>query len=170
MKYLIPFLLAATFAVPAAAQRGEPEQIGDFWLDVRTDPMTDEVRGVLMVPANEAGDGEMIALGWACTDEGLEVAFSMGRHLGREETTVQVRFDQEPASQPEPWTPGNDQRFVFLPDEQLMDFTRRAMAANRLALRARDSRDNQYTYTFSLLGLTRGLRRLPCAEGLFDGE
>lgn len=170
MKYLIALFLAATFAAPAAAQRSEPEQIGAFYLSVRTDPITDEVRGVLMVPANEAAEGEMIAVGWACTDEGVEVAFSMGRHLGREETTVQVRFDQEPASQPEPWSPGNDQRFVFLPDEQLVDFTRRAMAANRLALRARDSRGNEYTYTFSLMGLTRGLRRLPCAEGLFDGE
>lgn len=170
MKSLITVLIAATFAVPAAAQRGEPEQIGDFWLDVRTDPITDAVRGVLMVQANEAEESEMIAIGWGCTDEGLEVAFSAGRHLGREETTVQVRFDQEPASQPEVWTAGNDQRFVFLPDEQLEEFTRRAMAANRLALRARDSGDNEYTYTFSLRGLTRGLRQLPCAAGLFKEQ
>jgi hypothetical protein len=169
MKHLVALLAAAILAVPAAAQTSQPVQVGDFWLQLSVDPMTDEPLGVLLVQAAESTTFQPVAFGWVCTEEGLEVAFSPGRYLGRDGATVQVRFDRGEPTAAIPWTPGEDPRFVFVPEEYIADFTVRAMAATRLVLRAWDSRgDNVYTYTFSMQGLTRGLRRLPCAEWVFE--
>lgn len=169
MKHLLAFLAAAILAVPAAAQTSRPVQVGDFWLELSVDPMTDQPKGVLVVPASESTTFQPVMFGWVCTDKGLEVGFSPGRYLGRDGATVQVRFDREEPSAEIPWTPGSDPRWVFVPEEYIADFTIRAMAATRLVLRAWDSRgDNVYTYTFSMQGLTRGLRRLPCSEWVFD--
>jgi hypothetical protein len=171
MKHLATLLAAALLALPAAAQTRAPVQVGDFWLELSVDAMTDEPRGVLAVPAAESTSFQPVTFGWVCTEKGLEVGFSPGRHLGRDGATVQVRFDREEPSAEIPWTPGSDPRWVFVPEEYIADFTLRAMAATRLALRAWDSRgDNVYTFTFSMQGLTRGLRRLPCAEWVFEEE
>lgn len=169
MKHLLILLAAAILAVPAAAQTSRPLQVGDFWLELSVDPMTDEPGGVLLVQATESTTFQPVMFAWVCTEKGLEVGFSPGRYLGRDGATVQVRFDREEPSAEIPWTPGRDPRFVFVPEQYIADFTGRAMAATRLVLRAWDSRgDNVYTYTFSMQGLTRGLRRLPCAGWVFE--
>jgi hypothetical protein len=169
MKHLVALLMATILTVPAAAQSRQPVQVGDFWLELSVDPMTDERGGFLAVPAEESTTFQPVSFGWVCTENGLEVGFSPGRYMGREGATVQVRFDRDEPSAAIPWTPGRDLRYVFVPEEYIADFTVRAMAATRLVLRAWDSYGNNvYTYTFSMQGLTRGLRRLPCAEWVFE--
>jgi hypothetical protein len=169
MKHLATVLVAAILAAPAAAQTSRPVQVGDFWLELSVDPMTDRPGGILLVQAAESTTFQPVMFGWVCTERGLEVAFSPGRYLGPDGATVQVRFDREEPSAEIPWTPGRDPRSVFVPEEYIADFTERAMAATRLVVRAWDSRgDNVYTYTFSMQGLTRGLRRLPCAGWVFE--
>lgn len=169
MKHLAGLLAAALLAVPAAAQTSQPVQVGDFWLELPVDPMTDRPGGYLAVPAAESTTFQRVSFAWVCTEQGLEVGFSSGGYLGRDGAPVQVRFDREEPTAAIPWTPGRDPRYVFVPEEYVADFTIRAMAATRLVLRAWDSRgDNVYTYTFGMQGLTRGLRRLPCAGWVFE--
>lgn len=169
MKHVLVLIITAVLAVPAAAQSSQPVQVGDFWLELSADPMTDEPRGNLIVMATESTSFQPVMFAWVCTDKGLEVGFSPGRYLGRDGATVQVRFDREEPTAQIPWTPGSDPRWAFVPEEYIADFTLRAMVATRLVLRAWDSRgDNVYTYTFSMQGLTRGLRRMPCAAWVFE--
>lgn len=168
MKPLLALFAAALLAAPAAAQATRPVQVGDFWLELSVDPMTDRPGGALYVEAAESTTFQPVAFVWVCTEKGLEVGFSPGRYMGREGATVQVRFDQDEPTAPFPWTPGTDPRYVFVPEEYIPDFTARSMAATRLVLRAWDSLDNVYTFTFSMQGLTRGLRRLPCAGWVFE--
>jgi hypothetical protein len=168
MKHVLALLLCVLSAAPAAAQRGTPVQIGDFWLQRSVDPMTDEERAVLLVSAAESDYFQPALFGWVCSARGLEAGFTPGRYLGAAGATVQFRFDRETPSEPEPWVPGSDERFVFLPQEYLRGFTARAMAASRLVVRAWDAGSDVYTFTFSMQGLTRGLRRLPCAAWVFE--
>jgi hypothetical protein len=168
MKHLVALFAAALLAVPATAQTSRPVQVGDFWLELSVDAMTDDPRGVLLVEARESTTFQPVTFGWVCTEKGLEVAFSPGQYMGRDGATVQVRFDQNEPTAPFPWMPGADPRFVFVPTEYIADFTARAMEASRLVVRAWDSLDNVYTFTFSMQGLTRGLRRLPCAGWVFE--
>ncbi|HEU4884022.1 MAG TPA: hypothetical protein VFT45_17305 [Longimicrobium sp.] len=168
MKNLLALFAAALLASPAAAQTSRPVQVGDFWLELSVDPMTDRPGGILLVEATESTTFQPVTFGWVCTENGLEVAFSPGRYMGREGATVQVRFDQNEPTAPFPWMPGNDPRYVFVPQEYIADFTDRALEATRLVVRAWDGMDNVYTYTFSMQGLTRGLRRLPCAGWVFE--
>lgn len=167
MNHLLVVLTAAILAVPADAQTGQPVQVGDFWLQLHVDPMTDEARGNLMVNAAESTTFQPVVFGWTCTASGLEAAFTHGRALGRDGAVVQVRFDQDRPGEPVAWAPGRHPSFVFVPGEATEVFTRRAMAANRMVLRVWDSREQEHTYVFSMQGLTRGLRRLPCTAWLF---
>jgi hypothetical protein len=131
--------------------------------------MTDQDRSYAEVAAAESTAFQPVVFAWICTDKGLEAGFTPGRYVGDDGAAVQIRWDQDPPSEAEPWTPGVNPQFVFVPMNRLYRFTRQAMAANRLALRAWDSRGTVYTFSFSMLGVTRALRRLPCADDLFGG-
>jgi hypothetical protein len=168
-RILLPVLLSL-LAAPLAAQPDGYVQVGDFWLHMNVDPMTDESRPVLYVNAAEASHFQPVTFAWVCTDNGLEAGFSPGRPLGRGDTYVQTRFDRDTPSEPMEWVPGVNVQYAFVPPSYLASFTRRALAADRLVLRAWDSMDNVYTFTFSMQGLTRGLRQMPCGAWVFERD
>lgn len=156
----ILLLLAVCFAPTVAAQ----EAIGDFSYSARLDPITDGDRSFISTAATNSTTLRVGRLIWRCTGNLMDLYLDADEYLN-DEGLVEVvwRFDRETPITSH-WSLSTDGTALFAGDRDRARFTRFALPASSLAMRTSDYRGVQYTYIFSMRGLTRALSRLMCAK------
>lgn len=138
--------------------------IGDFTYRETTDEITGQTKRVLAT-SSESSYTDSATLFWRCSDEGAEIYISTDEYLDSDSSIpTRYRFDNDKAQGPDYWSPSTDGDAAFAPDRSIQSFTAGAKGAREVAIRVEDYDDSEYTYTFSLMGLTRGLQRMPCFE------
>lgn len=166
MMMLLTMLFA--LATPAFGQ----VRYADFMYLHASDAMTDEDRsmiGTRSLEVTKEGRSRRSGalLGWKCMADGLNVVYALDRFfLGGADGRVfgQFRFDKGEPSEFYSFELSTSHTLVFLPMHLVDEFTERAKKASRVVMRVVDVDGEVLTDTFSLMGLTAALRRLPCAN------
>jgi hypothetical protein len=167
MRILKPTLVAAVLlagtALPAAAQRGQMQQIGSFAVFPDADPITDLNRTSALSPSTDS----LAFVGWQCHGDTAGMFVVMQGQPGGEEADVLYRFDQDaPDSTVLSQVGDGDKVWLWFPLEETYALTQRAMTAGRLVVRWWDADESTYDIIFPLNNGARALRTLPCVAGL----
>jgi hypothetical protein len=151
-------LLALAVRNPLAAQTAPAaEQIGEFSVTVRRDPMDDGDRTTATVQSIETTGVEPLLLSWQCTGSRYVAFVDHIPHTSDPTATVIWRFDAYPAMTGH-WPARGDHAVV---GAELPGFTGIAARATTLVLRVNDSA-GEVTASFSLEGAAEALSRLQC--------
>ncbi len=157
--------LVATLLAPAilSAQDGA----SGFEVTRGKDPIDDSNRTIAMTGAIESSDREP-AFGWQCMEDGLNIVYHFGTYFGGNddnEVTIRYRFDDDAPSGTEAWQLLNGNRSVYVPMDQVEEFTRRAKSASLLSIRVTDPLDGEtYTDQFNLVGAGAAIAEMGTCE------
>jgi hypothetical protein len=167
MRFLKPTLLAAVLlagaALPAAAQRGQMQQIGSFVVFPDSDPITDLNRTSALSPSTDS----LAFVGWQCHGDTAGMFVVMQGEPGGEEADIIYRFDQDaPDSTVLSQVGDNDKVWLWFPLEETYRLTQRAMSASRLVVRWWNADETTNDIIFNLSNGGRALRNLPCVVSL----
>jgi len=148
----------------AAAPQPKERRVGDFYVQSRIDPMSDEDRTIVTA---RAASGAVRALGWRCDRDGLQVMFTWNKYLSAGRIaliTVEHRFPPAEAKALS-WEISQDHRLGFMPATHVWDFTRQALQSESVTLRVTDPNGGEkITETFKLKGAADALKHLPCFD------
>ncbi|HEX8242059.1 MAG TPA: hypothetical protein VF541_01140 [Longimicrobium sp.] len=163
MRILKPTLLAAVLlagaALPAAAQRGQMQQIGSFVVFPDADPITDLNRTSALSPSTDS----LAFVGWQCHGDTAGMFVVMQGEPGGEEADIIYRFDQDaPDSTVLGQVGDKDKVWLWFPLEETYALTQRAMSASRLVVRWWNADESTNDIIFNLSNAARALRTLPC--------
>lgn len=145
-----------------------PERVGSFWLERRTDLITDQDRSYAGV--NAESDGQPLSLIWACFGDYLGIGFSLAPGYSgygyESEMRAVWRFDRgEPESVMLARQSVTEPVFM-VPEDYRHTFTGRIRGASRLVLRVTSFSTMPTDYVFDLAGSERALGSLGCVRGL----
>jgi hypothetical protein len=140
---------------------GSPLAAQGFQYVKKSDPMNDEDRSSVFV----VGDNQTSFV-WTCDENGLGIVFTFDRLLTgrRGEVSVQIRLPPAQPFQPETWTLLTTSRGAVMPVGLVDDFSRWALTASNLVVRATDVDGSTVTGQFTITGLREALAKLPCAQ------
>lgn len=162
MRILTSTILLVLHAAVAHAQAGA----GDFHYVQQSDALTDEDRSMVFTTALNATLTREGVLVWRCNGGELELLLNADEYLGDDlRIPVQWRFDDRAPEDRTFWHASTNNRAAFAPDDQIRAFTSAALPSSEVVIRVWGYDEHRYTYRFSLMGLTRSLQRLPCADG-----
>lgn len=152
--------MALVTALLAPATLAAQDGSGGFNVSRDKDPIDDTNRSRAMTGAIEQSDREP-AFGWQCMEDGLNIVYHFGTYFGGNddnEVTIRYRFDDDPPSGTEAWQLLTGNRSVYVPMDQVADFTRRARQAKLLSIRVTDPLDGEtHTDQFNLAGAAEAI-------------
>ena len=153
--------LVTSLLVPDAL--AAQEVASGFDVSRSKDPIDDSNRTIAMTTAIEQSDREP-AFGWQCMEDGLNIVYHFGTYFGGNddnEVTIRYRFDETPPSGPEAWQLLAGNRSVYVPMDQVAEFSRLAQEAKLLSIRVSDPLDGEtYTDQFNLTGAAEALKQM----------
>lgn len=158
MKRLLAALLVCGFVL---SQEAQPERIGDFTVEVRSDLMTDEDRSAI-VSADTLSSRSQAALTMRCRGTRLEILVVADELIDRDAgSSIFVRVD---AGVPSVFTGSRSTngRALFLGQGDLSRLIELLQRANKATVRLGDIRLESYTYRFGTTGLKDALAKLKC--------
>lgn len=168
-RRVLPLLLA--LAAPAALRGqgpGQGQQVGSFYVERKTDLITDQDLSFAGVRAQ--GGTVSLTLLWQCLGEDPVVAFRVERQSGygyATEMRAVWRFDQEqPESVELSRLTSLDEPTFLVPGEYAHAFTARIRAGSRLVVRVLNFGSQASDHVFDLTGSERALARLACMRNL----
>ena len=159
-KLLIPLTLLVV-STPLFGQSDlQITQLEGTWSFIKAlDGITDENRSRVWTANNDN-----MAVRWYCFSDGMNILFDLDGYMGGDSddrVNVTYRFDRTPAVGPTKLYMTTDNKWAYLPMNQITSFTERAKTASNLTVRVTDPLDDeQITYTVSLVGLSKALPRL----------
>ncbi len=152
-------LLALGFLLASPMLGQAPVKVaGEFTYIRMSDPIDDSNRSLIYTM--NAG-GNMVS--WKCLDDGMNVLFDLSGYMGGkdDEVTVTYRFDSAPAVGPRRFGLLTGNKFAYLPEREVDEFTKLAISSQSLVVRATDPMDGETkTYKVGLRGLAEALPRL----------
>jgi len=171
MRPMQAALIVAACAIMPSALHAQSSVVqtefdeGDFNVSIAHDALTDANSSfILSIAENEEG-----ALGWKCMEDGLNVILVLGTYYEGDEDediVVQYRFDQDDAEPQEYWELLSGHEMAYIRMDRVLEFTGRALEAQRVVVRAVDPYDNETrTFVVGMRGLEKALHNLPCATG-----
>ena len=163
-RILLPLVLAAFPACTAGAAHGQTQQrVGNFGVERKADPITDEDKSFAGVVAQ--GGDQQLALIWHCSGREMVMGFGFQQNGYGAQMGVVWRFDRE---EPEALTlsrSGESTSLYLLPDDYEHDFTTRIRNASRFVVRVLAA-SGAVDYVFDLDGSERALGSLGCVRAL----
>lgn len=159
--------MALVTALLAPGALAAQEVASGFDVTRNKDPIDDTNRSIAMTSAIEQGD-RTPAFGWQCMEDGLNIVYHFGTYFGGNddnEVTIRYRFDDDAPSGTEAWQLLNGNRSVYVPMDQVEEFTRRAKSASLLSIRVTDPLDGEtYTDQFNLVGAGAAIAEMGTCE------
>lgn len=155
--------LAALMLTPGVASA--QERIKRFVFVSQRDEISDHDTSVLFTTALEVSLLTKPQLIWRCNGRRVQLYVFADEFLDNEPIAIRYRFDSDPASLIERWNPSTDGTSAYAPSATTPHFTAAATAATSVLIRAKDFRGTAHDMRFSMMGLTAGLAKLPCAPG-----
>jgi hypothetical protein len=145
----------------------ETVRVGNFVYMSWQDEMTDQPRYM----ASVLDENQQVSLSWMCMPAlqgGLQIAIGAMdpvtklKFIGMKHANlVRYRLDKKEPTQPTYWVPVENG--LVAPAEIIYSMTRGGKAANRMIIRISRWDGSQLgTWTFSLVGSTRAIEKLPC--------
>lgn len=153
-------LISFDAGVGPIVEDGDP--VGDFLMGEEWDDFEERARpyGISLASA----DGREVGLGWVCLPDGMNVVLHLGGYYQGDadrDIEVRYRFDGGRPSDTEYWRLFSDNEAAFLPLVLVDGFTKAALAADSVTVRAVDPYDSEtFTATFAIAGLDDVLARL----------
>jgi hypothetical protein len=155
--------MALVTALLAPATLAAQEGTSGFEVSRSKDPIDDTNRSIAMTAAIEESDREP-AFGWQCMEDGLNVVYNFATYFGGDDdngVTIRYRFDEDPPSGTESWQLLTGNRSVYVPMDQVAEFTRKAQQARLLSIRVTDPLDGEtYTDQFNLAGAAEAIEEI----------
>ena len=161
-RILLPLILAA-FPVCTAAHGQVQERIGNFGVERKADPITDEDKTFAGVIAQ--GGGQQLALIWHCSGRDLVMGFGFQQNGYGPQMAALWRFDHEEPRSITLSRSGESTSLYLLPDDYEHDFTVRVRNASRFVMRVMAA-SGAVDYVFDLEGSDRALGSLGCVRAL----
>jgi hypothetical protein len=170
MESSLPYLRACalavcvSFACAAVAAAQIPRPFGSFVATRAADPV-DASNSSSAFSTAKPHDQRDAAIAWRCMSDGLNVIYLAGREFDDvDDISVRARVDDDAPSDVSHWGLMQGHRAVYLPPEDVLAFTSRAIAGKTLLLHVTDPHDGiTYIEEFSLAGLAGALDYiLPC--------
>lgn len=176
---LVPALLLVGF--PLSAQTDEnvlnQQRFQDFVYRVTADPIDDSKTYFLATMTDEAnslGDVMTSGAGFAVVcyegEPNPRVVVISSAYLAEEAVTVYYRFDRRDPVGPVDWQviASSLENSTLAPTSgpKMMSIISEARATAEMTFRIEDNIDEgaQHTYSFSMLGISDGLERMPCID------
>ena len=166
-------LVAGSLSLCAAdaAHAQTPQRVGSFWVERRSDLITDEDRSFAGVEAQTDGGGQPLTLLFACFGGYLGIGFSLApgysySYGSASEMRAVWRFDR---GEPESITLQRQsvtEPVFMLPEDYRHTFTGRIRGASRLVVRVTNFSTTPTDHVFDLAGSERALGSLACVRGL----
>lgn len=162
-RFLLLTLFLSALHPPSAF--GQDETIGVFTYSPQIDDFTDEDRSMVFT----ADQDEEGILAWRCLADGLNVIIHVGGYMGGDrddDIQVRYRFDRNKPSAYQYWRlfPGQN-KLAYMRMRDVEGFTQEGLLANELVIEAIDPLDGERRrFRMSMIGLTRALKKLPCAQ------
>lgn len=160
-RAILAVTLATLVLTPGVAST--QERIKRFVFISQRDEMSDHDTSVLFTKALEVTIFTKPQLTWRCNGRKVALSVFADEFLDNESISVQYRFDSDPAARTQRWYPSTDGTAAYAPSGTIPYFTTTAMAASSVLIRVWDYQGTRHDMRFSLMGLTAGLAKLPCA-------
>lgn len=154
MKLMISaLLLFATF------HSTQGKQVGVFTVLAEKDPMNDTDRSSFFTAATESNR----LFGVRCEANGVNVMYHWDSYFTGDNRRISVMYRFAPAPPvSQRWSLATNNRAGFMPQDNVADFLRAALAATTVTFRVTDKDGDQHTDEFKLEGLADALKHLSC--------
>jgi hypothetical protein len=161
MKYLGFVLLVFGFAFA----QDITATYGNFEYVQRLDPIDDTDNSLIAVKDDKDSFRPSIIF-WRCSGPELEIYFVAGDYLGTDGSSPATYRFGELEAVTEVWNASTDGEALFVPRNNVANFSTLASQNTKLAIRVSDYENTPQTYVFDLTGFTDAVRVLGCNPGI----